>query len=115
MKKTGIIAALFLSGCISIDLPNVVSDTAKVTKETYKDLTSKKAEPAKVPARRVLAHSYVGKDSETVSEIKQVCVNEAAHKLSLIGVTEQSYSVLRNEIVTLRNSAVANCELAVED
>jgi hypothetical protein len=29
MKKTGIIAALFLSGCVSIDLPNVVSDTAK--------------------------------------------------------------------------------------
>jgi hypothetical protein len=115
MKKTAIIAALFLSGCISIDLPNVVSDTAKLTKETYKDLTSRKEEPAKAPARRVLAHSYVGKDSETLAQIKQVCVNEAAQKLSQIGVTEQRYSVLKNEVVTLKNSAVANCELAVED
>jgi len=110
MKNTGIIAALFLSGCVSVELPNVVSDTARVTKETYQELTSKKA-----PARRVLAHSYVGKDSETLAQIKQVCVDEAAQKLSQLGVAEQRYSVVKNEIVTLRNNAVANCELAVED
>jgi hypothetical protein len=115
MKRIGLVAAVLLSGCISIDLPNVVSDTAKATKETYKELTSRKAEPAKAPARRVLAHSYVGKDSETVAEIRQICVNEAAQKLSLIGVKDQSYSVQKNEIVTLNNSAVANCELALED
>jgi mannitol-specific phosphotransferase system IIBC component len=115
MQRIGIVAAVFVSGCVSIELPNVVSDTAKVTRETYKELTSRKAEPAKAPARRVLAHSYVGKDSETVAEIRQVCVNEAAQKLSLMGVKDVRYSVQKNEIVTLNNSAVANCELALED
>jgi hypothetical protein len=42
-------------------------------------------------------------------------VNEAAQKLSRIGVKELRYSVFKNEIVTLNDSAVANCELAVED
>ena len=120
MKKTCIIAALFLSACVSVELPkNLVSDTAKVTKDAYEGLTAKKTAPAKAPAatpaRRVLAHSYVGRDSETVAEIKQVCVNEAAQKLSKIGGKEQRYSVFKNELVTLNNSAIANCELAIED
>jgi hypothetical protein len=120
MKKIGIVGALFLSGCVSIEMPkNLVSDTAKVTKDAYEGLTAKKTEPAKAPAatpaRRALAHSYVGRDSETVAEIKQVCVNEATQKLNRIGGKEQRYSVLKNEIVTFNNSAVANCELAIED
>ena len=115
MKKIGIIAALFLSACISIDMPGVVTDTVKATKDVYKEATAKKTEPAATPARRVLAHSYVGGDSETVAQIKQSCVNEAAQKLSRLGVKEQGYSVLKNEIVTLNDNAVANCELAVQD
>jgi len=119
MKRIGIAAALFLSGCVTIEMKDVVSDTVKATKDVYKEVTTKKTEPAKAPAaspaRRVLAHSYVGKDSETVSEIKQVCVNEAAQKLKQIAGKEQRYSVLKNDVLTLNNSAVANCELAIED
>jgi hypothetical protein len=42
-------------------------------------------------------------------------VDEAAQKLNQIGGKEQRYSVLKSEVVTLNNSAVANCELALED
>jgi hypothetical protein len=63
----------------------------------------------------VLAHSYVGKDSETIAQIKQSCVDEATEKLNRIGVKETRYSILRNEVVSLNSSAVANCELALED
>jgi chemotaxis protein CheY-P-specific phosphatase CheC len=112
MKKISIVAALFLSGCVSVSVPGLVSDTVKATKDAYKAVTGDKTGPA---AGRVLAHSYVGKDSQTVAEIKQSCVNEAAQKLSRLAGKEPRYSVVKNEVVTFNNNTVANCELAVED
>ena len=119
MKEISIIAALFLSGCISIEMPGVVSDIVKAAKDVYKGTSADKAEPTKAPAttsaRRVLAHSYIGKDSQTEAEIKQLCVKEATQKLNRITGKEMDYSVLKNEIVTFNNNTFTNCELAVED
>lgn len=119
MKKFSIIAALFLSGCISIEMPGLVSDVVKATKDAYREAMADKTVPTKAPAttsaRFVLAHSYVGKDSQSVAEIKQLCVNEAAQKLVSIAGKELGYSVLKNEVVTFNNKAIANCELVIED
>jgi hypothetical protein len=52
--------------------------------------------------------------SQTEAEIKHVCVAEAAQMLRRIAGKELSYSVLRDDIVMLNNTAFANCELAVE-
>jgi hypothetical protein len=120
MKKTTALAALLLSGCISIEFPGLVSDAVKATKGLYKDATGDKAAPAKAgPAaaspRQVLAHSYVGKDSQTVAEIKRSCVTEAARKLGQITGKETPYTVVENEIATLGSDVVANCKLAVDN
>ena len=118
MKKISIIAALVLSGCISIEMPGVVSDMVKAAKDVYKEARADKTEPTRAPAapaRRVLAHSYVGKDNEIEADIKQSCVKEAAQKLNRIAGKEQGYSVLKNEVATLNNYVFANCELAIED
>jgi hypothetical protein len=52
--------------------------------------------------------------SQTEAEIKHVCVAEGAQMLRRIAGKELSYSVLRDDIVMLNNTAFANCELAVE-
>ena len=119
MKKISIIAALVLSGCITIDMPGVVSDMVKAAKDVYREARADKTEsnraPATAPARRILAHSYVGRDNQTEADIKQLCVKEAAEILNRIAGKEQGYSVLKNEVATLNNNVFANCELAIED
>ena len=92
MKKISIIAALVLSGCISIEMPGVVSDMVKAAKDVYKEARADKTEPTRAPAtpaRRALAHSYVGKDNELEADIKQLCVKEAAQRLNRIAGKEQ--------------------------
>ena len=42
MKDLSIIAALILSGCISIEMPGVVSGTVKTAKDVYKGTTADK-------------------------------------------------------------------------
>jgi hypothetical protein len=105
MKKLAACAALLLSGCISIDVPGVVSDTVKATKDIYKETTT--------PKGSAFTHTYVGKDNQTVAEIKQSCETEAARKLNEIAEKEIRYTVLENEIGTVNSKVVANCKLAV--
>jgi hypothetical protein len=119
MGKISIIAALFLSGCISIEMPGVVSDTAKAIKDLYTGEPADKKGTTKglaaASARRVLDHSYVGNESQTEAEIKELCVKEAAQMLSRLTGKEPSYFVLKNDIVRLNNNAFANCELAIDN
>jgi PBP1b-binding outer membrane lipoprotein LpoB len=120
MKKMAVFAALFLSGCVSIEFPGLVTDAVKATKDLYKEATSDKTEPAKAEPgatspRHTLAHSYAGKDSQTVAEIKRSCVTEAARKLGQVAGKEMPYTVVENEIATVNGKVVANCKLAVEN
>ena len=117
MKKLTVLLPLFLCGCVSIEMPGLVSDVVRAAKDLYSGTSAEKTQLARADAtasrQPVLAHSYVGKMSQTEAEIKHVCVAEAAQKLRLIAGKELSYSVLRDDIVTLNNTAFANCELAV--
>jgi hypothetical protein len=118
MKKLIFLLPLLLSGCVSIEMPGLVSDVVKAAKDLYAGTSADRtqvAKPAATASRQpVLAHSYVGKVSETQAEIKHVCVAEAAQMLRVITGKEMSYSVLREEIVMLDKTAIANCELAVD-
>lgn len=119
MKLIYILIACSLSGCISVNLPELVSDTAKVTKDAYKSVTANKNEAKNAAAgtsvaARSISHSYVGQESQTVADIKQLCVNEAASKLTQMLGKDLPYRVLENDIVTIRNNIVANCKLSVE-
>ena len=117
MKTLTLLLPLFLCGCVSIEMPGLVSDVVKAAKDLYAGTSADRTQVAKpdatAPRQPVLAHSYVGKMSETQAEIKHVCVAEAAQMLRVIAGKELSYSVLREEIVMLNNTAIANCELAV--
>lgn len=118
MKKMTVLLPVFLCGCVSIEMPGLVSDVVKAAKDLYTGTRADKTQLAKPDAiasrQPVLAHSYVGKMSQTEAEIKHVCIAEAAQMLRLIAGKELSYSVLRDDIVMLNNTAIANCELAVE-
>jgi len=117
MKKLTLLLPLLLCGCVSIEMPGLVSDVVKAAKDIYAGTSADKTQVAKPDAttsrQPVLAHSYVGKTSQTQAEIKHVCIAEAAQMLRVIAGKELSYSVLRDEIVMLNNTAIANCELAV--
>ena len=119
VKTISIVAALFLSGCITIEMPGVVSDMVKAAKDIYRGPTSdgpdstKALNPSSAP--RVLSHSYIGTGSQTEAEIRQLCVREEAQKLNRIAGKESDYVVLKNEVVTFNNHAFVNCELGVRD
>ena len=119
VRWVGIVAVILLSGCITIEMPGVVTDMVKAAKDAYKGSVSDRAEPGKGRAanstRSVLVHSYAGTGGQTEAEMKQLCVNEAAQKLALIAGKELNYVVLKSEVVTLNEGTFANCELAVGD
>jgi len=118
LKTFSVVAALFLSGCVTIEMPGIVSDMVKAAKDAYNGSTVDKTDstktPADTPARPVVAHSYVGTDGQTGAEIKQLCIKEAAQKLKRIAGKELDYLVLKNEVVTFNNNTFANCELGIE-
>lgn len=115
--RQSIILLPILSGCVSIDLPGVVSDTARVTKDAYRSVAGKKAEPEPpkpaAPAADTIANTYVGKESETVADVKQGCVNEAAAKLFKAIGKEVAYTVVELSLSTVNNLLAANCRLVV--
>lgn len=117
MKKLAILFALLLNGCISIELPNLVSDTVKVGKDAYQATLGEKPAPAADPttSKFTLAHSYIGKESQTVAQIKQQCVDEASVKLNQIAGKPVRNIVAQNEIMTLNSNVVANCKLVAEN
>ena len=63
----------------------------------------------------VVTHSFVGRDDQTVSEIRQSCVIEATQKLAQVVGTDVRTTVLDNEVITLKGRVVANCRLAVQE
>jgi hypothetical protein len=113
MKIFYVLAVVCLSGCVSIDVPGLVTDTAKVTKDAYKSITETKAEAA-AASHHYIAHSYVGKETQAVAEIKQTCVTEASQKLNQMAGKVVAYSVIETDIITLNNIVAANCKLAIE-
>ncbi|MES2318457.1 MAG: hypothetical protein V4631_13290 [Pseudomonadota bacterium] len=107
MKLLFLLPALLLSGCVSIELPHLVEDTAKVSKSAYQALTKRDAKPA----ASGISHSYLGNSAQTTIEIKQHCETEAARKLRQMD-SELRYTVLENEIVVVYGNIAANCRLA---
>jgi chemotaxis protein CheY-P-specific phosphatase CheC len=109
---------LALSGCVNLEFPGLIADTAKISKDAYTSVVGKKEapEPAKPTAVQgeYIAHAYIGQESQTVTEIKQLCVNEAAEKLSKLAGKDVRYSVTENTITTVNNTVVANCKLTIE-
>lgn len=121
-----------LTACVSIELPGVVSDTARVAKDTYHSVTNRKKEPAPAAAAapasapapqpvRVAAeaglsvsNTYIGLDSQTPAEVKQLCVNEAAAKLFKASGGEVAYTVNENTISTVNNAIAAHCRITAQ-
>jgi hypothetical protein len=94
-----------LSGCVTIEIPEVVSDAVKVSKDIYKGAAGD-------GSRSKIAHSYVGKESQTVAEIKQRCESEAARKLREVAQKEVAYVVIENQVTSVNDKVVANCNVA---
>ncbi|MBC7957025.1 MAG: hypothetical protein H7Y33_14285 [Cytophagales bacterium] len=116
-----LIVPLLLCGCVSIEMPGLVADTANVAKDAYKNVTARKQpnapEPAQAaassagPARAAMNHAYVGTETQSVADIKQNCVTEAAQKLAQLNGKSVPYSVAENEVSVINGRVVANCKL----
>jgi beta-lactam-binding protein with PASTA domain len=119
MKWLVILCGALLAGCVTVELPkNLVQDTVKVGKDAYKAVVGEKPKPAAPePAGSsvALAHSYVGKESQTIGEVKQRCVEEAAQKLEQVAGKQVSYSVTQNDVLTINATVVANCRLVADN
>jgi hypothetical protein len=128
MKLLYLVPALALSGCVNLEFPGLLADTAKVSKDAYGAIVGKKegqepakqepakqepAKPAAVPSEYI-SHAYIGLESQSVTEIKQKCVSEAAEKLFKVTGKEVRYTVTENTIATVNNTVVANCRLAID-
>jgi hypothetical protein len=123
MKHSFLILSLLLSGCVNLEFPNLISDTAKVSKDAYGAIVGKKEAPAKAasePAKPAAAptefimNAYIGQESQSIAEIKQKCVSEAAEKLFKVAGNDARYTVVENSIATVNNTVVANCRLAID-
>ncbi|MES2018028.1 MAG: hypothetical protein V4484_16190 [Pseudomonadota bacterium] len=111
VKALLLISPLMLAGCVSIELPHLVSDTANASVNAYQNLKGKK-KGEQDP--NVLAYTYVGNNDQTVSEVKQRCETEAARQLrQRSNNAELRYTVLDNEIVAANGTISANCRIAV--
>lgn len=117
MKFSYIALALpLLTACVSIDLPGVVSDTAKVAKDTYRSVAGKKdehegAKVATESSSNSISNTYIGQDSQTAAEVRQLCVSEATAKLFKANGKEVPYTVAENTISTVNNAIAANCRV----
>ena len=117
MKLFLLALTLPLAACVSIDLPGLVSDTAKVGKDAYQSIAGKKAdekpgEPA-AASGEFITYTTVGQPSQTIAEIRDQCVREAVEKLSQLSGKEVQFTVLENTIGSVNNNVVANCKVAI--
>ena len=117
MKFTYVVLALpVLSACVSIDLPGVVSDAARVAKDTYMSVAGSKGEQGGSAAgtdySNSVSNTYIGQDTQTPAEVKKLCVSEAAAKLFKASGKEVPYTVTENTISTVNNAISANCKVA---
>ena len=107
-----LVAMPVFAGCVSIDLPGVVSDAAKVSKDTYRSVVGKGGEPGTGAAQAdVVSNTYIGQDSQTPAEVKQLCVAEATAKLFKAAGKEVPYTVTDNTITTVNKAIAANCKV----
>ena len=114
MKHLIILLALpVISACVTIALPGVVSDSAKVAKEAYRSVTGKNDEQEGAPSSTNLSESvsntYIGQETQTPAEVKNLCVAEAAAKLFKSSGKEVPYTVTQNTISTFNASIAATC------
>src|SRR5436190_13515802 len=117
MKSIYLVLALpVLSACVSIALPGVVSDTARVAKDTYRSVTGSKGEQegptTSTDSSNSVSNTYIGQDNQTPAEVKKLCVSEAAAKLFKASGKEVPYTVTENTISTVYNAISANCKVA---
>ncbi|MBK6850467.1 MAG: hypothetical protein IPG93_02365 [Burkholderiales bacterium] len=100
------------AGCVSIDLPGVAGDAAKVSKDTYRSVVGKSGEPdAGVAQADVVSNTYIGQDTQTAAAAKQLCVAEAMAKLFKATGKEVPYTVTDNSITTVNKAIAANCKV----
>ncbi len=122
MKTSFLVLSLSmaLSACVSLEFPGVVSDAAKAAQSltAKKDQEAKETKEmfaaAKGDKKPIVSHTYIGKEEQTVAEIKQGCVIEATQKFAQIIGTDVRSVVLENEVVSLKGKVVANCKLALQ-
>jgi hypothetical protein len=118
MKSLSLILALLTAGCVSVDLPGVVSDTARVTKETYRSVVGNKdeAKPSTPPhdGRDSVTNSTIGSATQTVAQIKQLCQEEAEAKLRKHVGAEARLVLLDSSVATVNASVVVHCRVALE-
>lgn len=104
-----------LTACVSIDLPGVVSDTAKVTKDAYRSVAGKKGEAdAAAPASSspdTVSNTTIGKETQTVADLKQACVQEATAKLFAATGKEVAYVVAEIQLSTVNGLPAAHCRV----
>jgi hypothetical protein len=105
-----------LSACVSIDLPGVVSDTARVAKETYMSVAGSNREQegstASPDSSNSVSNTYIGQDNQTPAEVKKLFVSEATAKLFKAIGKEVPYTITENTISTVNNAISANCKVA---
>jgi hypothetical protein len=119
---TLLLLAGLLGGCVSVNLPGVVADSTQAGKDAYKALTARKdaaaAPPAAptasatLPAGDYIVNAYIGRDDQTVAEIKDACVQEALHKIARLADRISGHTVLENSIALHNGLIVANCKVA---
>ena len=123
LNKVGVLGAALalLGGCVSVQMPSEIAAARKAAEaakeqQEAKDLIQA-ARGATGPGKDkpVITHSYIGKDNQTVADIKQTCVVEATQKLAQSVGTDVRSVVLENEVVTAKGKVVANCKLALQE
>jgi hypothetical protein len=106
--------AFSLSACVTIEVPHLVSDTAKAGRDAYDSVAARREAKKREKAATTLSHSYIGTRSQSPAEIKQQCEVEAAAKLRQAGgETQVAYTVVENEIANIGGAVAANCKLAL--
>lgn len=112
---------LALGGCVSVQMPAAIAEAQKVAEQARESKEAKDLIQAARGAagtgrdKPVITHSYIGRDDQTVADIKQSCVVEATQKFAQMVGTDVRSVVLENEVVTARGKVVANCKLALQE
>jgi len=85
---------MVLGGCVSVQMPAAIAEAQKMAEAAKESKEAKDLIQAARTAspggkdKPVIAHSYIGKDNQTLADIKQSCVVEATQKFAqLVGTT----------------------------
>lgn len=110
-----LLAAALAAGCVSVKMPSEIAEAKKAAAAEKEAAEAKELIQAarSGQGKPVITHSYIGKDNQTVADIKQACVVEATQKLAQNVGTDVRSVVLENEVVTAKGKVVANCKLAL--